>query len=115
MGFISSYFRSMKNLPKEAKQKEEEEPYTSYSHQQDKEISKKKASYFGEKKVDKLTNILPKYVHNMHEDFKKIQREMYGESPRGFGLKQLLDFHMKSVSMQPHTMMTSTVICPTVT
>ena len=63
----------MKNLPKEDKQKEEEEPYTSYSHQGDKEISRKKTPYFGEKeKGDNLTKLLPKSVHNIHEDFKKI-------------------------------------------
>ena len=78
MGFISSYFRSMKNLPKEDKQKEEEEPCTSYSHRKgDKEISRKKTPSFGGEKGDKLTKLLPKSVHNIHEYFKKIRREMY--------------------------------------
>ena len=72
MGFFSSYFRSMKNLPKKDEQKEEEEPCTSYSHQGDKETSRKKTPSFGEEKGDKLTRLLPKSVHNMHEDFKKI-------------------------------------------
>ena len=87
MRFISSYFRSMKNLPKEDKQKEEEEPCTSYSHQGDKEISRKKTPSFGEEKGDKLTKIIPKSVHMIHEEFKEIRRKMHGEYPRGFDSK----------------------------
>ena len=79
----------MKNLLKEDKQKKEEEPCTSYSHQGDKEIRRKETPSFGgeKEKWDKLTKLLPKSVHNIHEDFKKIQREMYEESPRGFDSK----------------------------
>ena len=78
----------MKNLPNEDKQKEEEEPCTSYSHQGDKEIRKRRTPSFGEEKEkwDKLTNILPQSVHWIHEEFKEIQRN-YGESPRGFDSK----------------------------
>ena len=78
----------MNNLPKKDKQVEEEGPCTSYSHQEGgREISRKKTPYFEEKKGDKLTNIHPKSVHNIHGYFKKIQREMYEESPRGFESK----------------------------
>ena len=69
MQFISSYFRSMNNLPKEDKHKEEEEPCTSYSHQGDKEIRRRKTPSFGEEKEkgDKLAKLLPKSVHIIHE------------------------------------------------
>ena len=77
----------MKNLPKEDKQKEEEEPCTSYSHQGDKEISRRNTPSFGEEKWDKLTKLLPKYVYMIHEEFKEIRRNMYGESPRGIDSK----------------------------
>ena len=73
----------MKNLPKEDKQKEEEEPCISYSHREgDKEISRKETPSFGEEKWDKLTKILPRSIHIIHEYFKKIRREMSEESPR---------------------------------
>ena len=69
-------------------QKEEEEPCTSYSHQGDREISKRKTPSFGEEKEkgDKLTNLLPKSVHKIHEEFEEI-REKSRESPRGFDSK----------------------------
>jgi len=85
MSFISSYFISINNLPKEDKQKEEEEPCTSYSHQEeDKEISRIKTPSFEEKKGDKLTKLLPKSVHMIHKEFEEFWREMCKESPRGF-------------------------------
>ena len=88
MGFISSYFRSMKNLPKEDKKIKEEGPCTSYSHREgDKEMSRKKTPFSGEEKGDKLTKILPKSIQKIHEDFKKIRKEMYEESLRGFESK----------------------------
>ena len=80
----------MKNLPKEDKQKEEEEPCTSYSHREgDKEISRRKTPSFrgGKEKGDKLTMLLPKSIHMIHEEFKEIRRNMYGESPGGFDSK----------------------------
>ena len=38
----------------------------------------------GEKKEDKLTKLLPRSVQSIHEDFKKIRREICIGSPRGF-------------------------------
>ena len=87
MGFISSYFRSMRNLPKEDKKIGEEGPCTSYSHQEeDRERSKKKTPSSGGE-GDNLTNILPKSVQIIHEDIKKIRKEMHGESPQEFESK----------------------------
>ena len=64
MSLISSIFRTNKKLPRDDMQKEEEEPCTSYSHQGDKEISRRKTPSFGEEKEkgDKLTKILPKSI-----------------------------------------------------
>ena len=47
-------------------------------------MSRKETPYFGGEKGDKLTKILPKSVHNIHEDFKNIIREMYEESLKDF-------------------------------
>ena len=38
----------------------------------------------GEKGEDKLTRLLPRSVQRIHEDFKRIRREICTESPRGF-------------------------------
>ena len=88
MSLISSIFIAEKSLPKEDMQKEEEEPCTSSSHQGDKEISKRKIPSSGEEKEkgDKLTQLLPKSVHMIHEEFEEIRRE-YMESPREFDSK----------------------------
>ena len=61
MSLISSIFRAEKSLPKEDMLKEEEEPCTSYSHQGDREISRRKTPSFGEEKEkwDKITKLLP--------------------------------------------------------
>ena len=89
MGFISSYFRSMKNLPKEDKHIKEEGACTSYSHREgDREMSRKKTPSSEGESGDKLTKILPKSIHNIHEYFKKIRRDMYEEYPRGFESKE---------------------------
>ena len=37
---------------------------------------KKKTPLCGEKKEDKLTKLLPRSVQTIHEDFKKIRREI---------------------------------------
>ena len=50
-------------------------------------MSRKKTPYFGEEKWDKLTELLPKYVYIIHEDFKKIRREMYEKSSKEFESK----------------------------
>ena len=42
---------------------------------------------FGGKKEERLSNLLPKSVKSIHEDFKKIRREMYRESSRKFDSK----------------------------
>ena len=68
---------------------EEEEPYTSYSHKKgDREISRKNTPSFGGEKGDKLTKLLPKSIHDIHEYFKKIRREMSKESPKEFESKE---------------------------
>ena len=78
----------MKNLPKEDNQIEEEGPCTSYSHQEgDRKISRKTSSSTEGEKGDKLTKLIPKFVHNIHEYFKKIRKEMYGESLKEFETK----------------------------
>ena len=41
----------------------------------------------GERKEDRLTKLLPRSVKSIHEYFKKIRREMYAESPRGFEIE----------------------------
>ena len=45
---------------------------------------KMKTPLCGGKKEDRLTKLLPKSVQSIHEDFKKIRREICTESPRGF-------------------------------
>ena len=50
-------------------------------------MSRKKTPSLGGEKGDKLTKILPKFVHNIHRYFKKIRREMYEESPKDFESK----------------------------
>ena len=37
----------------------------------------------GEKKEDMLTKLLPRSVQSIHEDFKKVRREICTGSPRG--------------------------------
>ena len=48
---------------------------------------KMKTSLCGEIKEVRITNLLPKSVQSIHEDFKKIRREICTESPRGFETK----------------------------
>ena len=45
---------------------------------------KMKTPLCGERKEDRLTKLLPSSVQSIHEDFKKIRREICTESPRGF-------------------------------
>ena len=85
MIFLSSIFRTKKNLPMEEEQTEKEGPCTSYSHQEgDKEMSRKKTPSFGGKKEERISKLLPKSVQNIHEYIKEIIREMYRESQREF-------------------------------
>ena len=77
MSFVSSFFRSMNDLPKEDEQIEEEGPCTSYSHQGDKERSRRKTPSFGGKKEGRLSKLLPRSVNNISEDIRNIRREMY--------------------------------------
>ena len=61
--FVSSFFRSMKNPPKEDEKIEEESPCTSYSYlEEDKEMRRRKTPYFGGKKEMRLSKLLPKSV-----------------------------------------------------
>ena len=78
----------MESIPKEDMQKEEEEPCTSYSHQGDKEISRRKTPSIGEEKEkgDNLTKLLPKSVYMIHVEYEELWRK-YRESPRGFDSK----------------------------
>ena len=74
----------MKNVPKEDKQIEEEGPCTSYSHQGDKERSRRKTPYFGGKKEERLSKLLPRSAKNISEYLKNIRRDMYRGSPNEF-------------------------------
>ena len=50
-------------------------------------MRRKKTPSSGREKGDRLIKLLPKSVKNILEDFKKIRREMYEESPKGFESK----------------------------
>ena len=45
---------------------------------------KMKTPLCGGRKEDRLTQLLPKSVQSIHEDFKKVRREMCTKSSRGF-------------------------------
>ena len=60
---FSSVFRAKNNLSKKEKQEEEEEPCTSYSHQGDQEISRKKAPYFGEENKRVESRVSSRFFH----------------------------------------------------
>ena len=48
---------------------------------------KRKTPLCGVRKGDKLTNLLPKSIQGLHEDFKQIRRERSEESTQGFDSK----------------------------
>ena len=69
-------------------------------------MSRKKTPYFLEERGDKLTKLLPNHVHNIHEYFKKIWRDMYGESPKYFESKanpRLTYEECEQVATHPNT------------
>ena len=64
---------------------EKEDPCTSYSHLEgNKELSRRETPSLGRKEKKILTILLPKYMQGTHEYFRKVRREIDGESQRGF-------------------------------
>ena len=47
-------------------------------------MNKNKAPFFGGRKEEKLPKFLSQTLQSIHEELKKMRREMYIESPRGF-------------------------------
>ena len=48
-------------------------------------MNKKKTPFFGGRKEEKLPNFSSQTLQSIHEDLKKMRREMCIESPREFG------------------------------
>ena len=45
---------------------------------------KNKTPFFGGKKKERLSKLLPKSIQSIHEDLKEMRREMYVASPKAF-------------------------------